>query len=51
MKLEIKKAFKDVVSLKYFVPYMFIFTVITALGAIFSNTNDTNKIAYKYNFS
>lgn len=44
MKLEIKKAFKDVVSLKYFVPYMFIFTVITALGAIFSNTNDTNNL-------
>ncbi len=44
MKLEIKKAFKDVVSLKYFVPYMFIFAVITALGAIFSNTNDTNNV-------
>ena len=40
MKLEIKKAFKDVVNLKYFVQYLFIFAVISAISAIFSNTNE-----------
>ncbi len=40
MKLEIKKAFKDVVNLKYFVPYLFIFAVISAISAIFSGTTE-----------
>ena len=40
MKLELKKAFKDVVNLKYFVPYLFIFAVISAISAIFSGTSE-----------